>query len=202
MRNPVRLKNLNLRFAPYYAAGALLLYYSDIEWRWLAAGAVPVVLGLALRSWGAGHLVKNDRLTATGPYAHLRHPLYLGTLLVGSGVALAFGGWTTLAVLAAVLPWFFLHYFPRKERIEAARLEALYGAPYSEYRRAVPALWPRFRSWRPEPGSAAAASMDSFGSGRWSAACWDDNNEHGTLLFVLLGFGLLVLRATSAGTNV
>ena len=38
-----------------------------------AAHAI-VVLGAALRSWGAGHLLKNDGLTITGPYAHLRHP--------------------------------------------------------------------------------------------------------------------------------
>jgi protein-S-isoprenylcysteine O-methyltransferase Ste14 len=196
MRNPIRLKNLNLRFAPYYVAGALLLVYSDIEWRWLALGTAPIGLGLGLRSWGAGHLVKNDRLAATGPYAYLRHPLYLGTLLVATGVALAFGGWTTLVVLAIVLPWFFLHYFPRKERIEAARLEARYGACYAEYRRQVPALWPRWPGWRPDPDAVAVGAGGSLVPVRWSAACWDDNNEHGTLLFVLIGLGLLALRAS------
>ncbi len=178
MRNPIRVKNLRLRFAPLGLAAVALLILARPGSVEFATGAAIVLLGAGLRSWGAGHLVKSEALTTTGPYAHLRHPLYLGTLIVGMGVAVMAGGIWALVVSVAFLPWFFLRYFPRKEHAEAARLEALYGDRFRAYRRAVPALLPRLRAW---PGAAAA--------GHWSLARYSDNNELGTLL------GLLALLA-------
>lgn len=45
--------------------------------------------GLAIRAWAAGHLIKNERLATTGPYAYMRNPLYAGTLLVAAGIVVA-----------------------------------------------------------------------------------------------------------------
>src|SRR5690606_30753053 len=54
------------------------------------AWGLPVSLaGLALRTWAAGHLAKNERLATEGPYAHTRNPLYIGTSLVAAGLAIA-----------------------------------------------------------------------------------------------------------------
>ena len=152
MRNPIRLKNLKLRFALLYLLGALALYFLRPDPLNFAIGGSLVALGSVLRTWGAGHLVKNDRLTVTGPYAHLRHPLYAGTLLVGSGFALIAGGVLSWVLLAILMPWFFLMYFPRKERIESERLEVLYGDEFARYRDAVPALFPSPRAWHPAAG--------------------------------------------------
>jgi protein-S-isoprenylcysteine O-methyltransferase Ste14 len=142
MRNPIRLKNLKPRFALLYVPGALVVIFLQPHPLSLALGAGLVVLGASLRGWGAGHLVKNDCLTVTGPYAHLRHPLCAGTLLVGTGFALIAGGPASLLLMLALLPWFFIWYFPRKERVEGERLELLYGDRYTIYRDAVPALLP------------------------------------------------------------
>ena len=84
MRNPIRLKNLQLRFLPYYVAGVLVLLTLRPTGPLFALGVAFVLAGALLRGWGAGHLVKNDSLAITGPYAHLRHPLYAGSLLVGA----------------------------------------------------------------------------------------------------------------------
>ena len=92
------------------------------------AGLVAVLLGVAVRTWGAGHLVKTTSLTISGPYARMRHPLYVGTLLCGSGIAVMLGGAWALGVLAVFLPWFFLVYFPRKERLESERSMVRYIA--------------------------------------------------------------------------
>ena len=48
-------------------------------------GAVVVVLGMALRIWAAGHVEKSREVTSSGPYRHTRHPLYLGSTLLGLG---------------------------------------------------------------------------------------------------------------------
>ena len=132
-----------------------------------------------MRGWGAGHLVKNDVLTMTGPYAHLRHPLYAGTILVATGFAVLFGGWLGILLVAAVWPWFALSYFPRKDRIESARLESLHGEVYTRYREGVPALWPRWTSMPRLPVSEAADDR------RWRLERYSDNNELGTLLAVI-----------------
>jgi protein-S-isoprenylcysteine O-methyltransferase Ste14 len=191
MRNPIRAKNLNARFMPVYLVG-LVLIVAFPPWPGAFALALPpIVLGLGLRSWGAGHLVKNHALTTSGPYAHLRHPLYAGTLLIASGFALLVGHWASVVVLLLVWPWFALHYFPRKERLESARLIELYGDRFARYRRAVPALWPRWRAWRDEQTGAPPRS--------WALERYSDNNELGTVLAV--GGGLLVfaLRGWAAG---
>ena len=99
--------------------------------------------------WGAGHLVKNDLLSVAGPYAHLRHPLYAGTLCLALGFGVIAGGWALVLVLGGFLPVFFLYYFPYKERIESARLELRHGRAYAEYRRAVPALLPSLVRFTP-----------------------------------------------------
>lgn len=187
MRHPFRRKTLSPRLWPVYGLVLLLFWLAKPTPLGFASGMVLVAIGEALRVWGAGHLVKNDVLTCTGPYAHLRNPLYAGTLLVGLGFALAAGGWAGWIVLPVGIPLFFLYYFPYKERIESARLERAYGAPYALYRASVPALFPAFRPWRP-------ASAPSAGEASWSAARFTENDESGTLLAVLLGALALVLR--------
>ena len=57
----------------------------------MAMGSAVAALGLALRAWASGHLRKNDELTVSGPYAHTRNPLYLGTLVLGIGVSICTG---------------------------------------------------------------------------------------------------------------
>lgn len=186
MRNPIRRKNLNTRFLPFYALGIALLVFQPPRPDGFVVALPLIVLGAGLRAWGAGHLVKNDRLTTTGPYAHLRHPLYLGTILVATGFGVWAGGWWTLVVLGFLWPWFALHYFPRKESSEGLRLEAAHGERFLRYRRAVPALWPRLRPWRGERDPALQA--------RWAFDRYDDNNELGTLLALSLGVLVFWLR--------
>lgn len=189
MRNPIRLKNMSARFLPLYVAGVAILLLHAPDRRALLAALPLLLAGLAVRGWGAGHLVKNDVLTTTGPYAHLRHPLYLGTLMIGTGFAIAIGGFISVAVLAVLWPWFALHYFPRKERAESGRLEERYGERFVRYRAAVPALWPVLRPWHDEAGSGSGAD--------WDVGRYSDNNELGTLLAVV--FGWLVFWWRSGG---
>ena len=178
MRNPIRLKNLSWRFAPLYVVGMVLLLTTRPSVFEYCAGLVAILAGGALRAWSAGHLVKTERLTISGPYAHVRHPLYLGTLLIGIGLAVNVGGWVAMIVLAIFLPWFFLAYFPRKDRTESERLLAEYGAAFADYGAQVPALIPRFTRWQATEPVLALADPDL----RWSRERYSRNNELGTLL--------------------
>ena len=70
-------------------AGAHFLWLSAPTAGSLLYGLPVAVCGLLLRAWAAGHVRKDQSLTTCGPYAFVRNPLYLGTLLVAAGFALA-----------------------------------------------------------------------------------------------------------------
>jgi protein-S-isoprenylcysteine O-methyltransferase Ste14 len=188
VRHPFRRKNLNVRLLPFYAAVVLGFVLARPTPLGLAVGGALVLSGVALRGWGGGHLVKNDRLTVSGPYAHLRHPLYAGTLLLGSGFAVMAGPWGVLLLFAFFLPVFFLYYLPYKDRIESARLERRYGLAFASYRAAVPALLPSMTPWSPPSDLSGTASR------RWSQRRFRANGELANLAGVGLALGLLALR--------
>jgi len=191
VRNPIRLKNLRLRFLPFFLLGLAGLWLCNPTPSGLGVGSALVVIGGVLRTWGAGHLVKNERLTISGPYSHMRHPLYAGTLLIAVGFAVVMGGLIALGLLALLLPWFFFGYFPRKERVESARLEEIYGAAFTDYRAAVPALIPSLSGWEPTAETVARANP----SQGWEASRYADNNELGTLIAWVGGLVVFSLRA-------
>jgi len=114
--------------------------------RSLAWGIPVSVLGLALRAWATGHLAKNQRLATSGPYAFIRNPLYLGTLLVAAGLCVASRS-VWLAALFAIV--FLLVYMP-VIALEEQHLASLFPQ-YADYAARVPALLP-YRPRRPAAG--------------------------------------------------
>ena len=76
-------------------------------------GTVP---GLGLRAYASGYVTKNTELTKTGPYAHTRNPLYLGSMLIAFGFAVAAHSWWTALALALL---FALIYLPTIQSEEA-----------------------------------------------------------------------------------
>jgi protein-S-isoprenylcysteine O-methyltransferase Ste14 len=110
----------------------------------LAAGAFVAIIGLAIRAWASGHLKKNQELTTSGPYAHTRNPLYLGTFLLGVGVAVG-GGTPWFVALFAVL--YLIIYVPVMFA-EADTMRELFSMEYPEYSDQVPLFVPRFTPYR------------------------------------------------------
>ena len=109
----------------------------------LALGLPVSILGLALRAWAAGCLAKNRQLATGGPYAYTRNPLYIGTLLVAAGLAVAARSLGLGILFAAV---FAMVYLPVIQ-LEEQHLRRLFPE-YAAYAGRVPTLWPR---WRPAP---------------------------------------------------
>lgn len=138
-----------MRLLALYALVASLLWFAQPTRLGVTLGVVLVILGESVRFWSAGHLWKTRELVTSGPYRYTRNPLYLGRLLIFSGLCvmtrLPFGlHWAVL-----VLGWgiFFGYYLPRKERVEPARLKEFHGERYERYRVAVPALFPALRPY-------------------------------------------------------
>jgi protein-S-isoprenylcysteine O-methyltransferase Ste14 len=103
----------------------------------LAIGLPLGALGLAIRAWAAGHLEKNTRLATAGPYARVRNPLYIGTLITAAGLVAASRRWP-LAILFGTV--FLFVYLPVIE-LEEQHLRKLFPE-YADYAGHVPALIP------------------------------------------------------------
>jgi len=114
------------------------LLLSTPTMRSVAIGGIIGLVGVALRAWAAGHLAKNEQLATSGPYAYVRNPLYVGTLIVGIGFGIAGANWAIGALLVA---FFIVYYLPVVEEEESHLAKILEG--YDEYRRKTPKLWPR-----------------------------------------------------------
>ena len=180
-------KRLNPRLLVVYALAGCLIWFAEPRLTGLLLGGGLVIAGEALRVWATGHLHKNDDLTVSGPYRFLRHPLYLGTLLVACGFAAMGPSWMALGAFALFLLGYAGYYMPYKDRIESARLESLYGDAFRRYATAVPTLLPRFHPYTPL-GSDLDQPIP------WRAERFSDNNEMGTGVVVGLGLLGMVLR--------
>ncbi|MGH9607424.1 MAG: methyltransferase family protein [Terracidiphilus sp.] len=115
---------------------------------WSLALVVP---GLWLRGYASGYVKKNRELTVTGPYAHTRNPLYLGSMLMAAGFAAALGSWLVGVVLAA---GFAIIYVPTIASEERFLRSAFAG--FDEYSRRVPRLLPRLTAARGSGGEEDA----------------------------------------------
>jgi len=110
---------------------------------------LPVAFaGLLIRAWAAGHIVKNEQLTMTGPYAHSRNPLYFGSFLLAAGFALA-SHWSLLLVVIALFAFI---YGPTIE-LERSQISARFPDDYARYEANVPAFTPRLTPWRGQSGA-------------------------------------------------
>jgi protein-S-isoprenylcysteine O-methyltransferase Ste14 len=190
LRHPFRRKNFRPRTAILYAAGVGALLAADPDLRLFAPGLALVLLGQALRLWATGHLVKTDELTTAGPYGHLRHPLYAGALLMGTGFLLMAGPRVAAIVLPLGLAFYFGYYLDYKERVEAERLELLYGDAFRVYRAEVPALLPRLRAWHAHP--------DAEGS-RWRLERVVENDEQTALAYAAIATAALTIAGFVRG---
>lgn len=101
-------------------------------------GAGLIIPGLVIRAVASGHVQKNEQLTTGGPYAYTRNPLYLGSLILALGFALAARSWWIAGGLALI---FLLVYLPVIRAEEAFLHQRFPG--FAEYAREVPRLIPR-----------------------------------------------------------
>jgi protein-S-isoprenylcysteine O-methyltransferase Ste14 len=122
-----------------FIAGIAALWLARPTVRSLIAGALVAAAGEAIRIWAAGHLEKGREVTTSGPYAFTRHPLYLGSTIIGVGLAVA-----SASVIVAVLVLAYLAVtLTAAIATEEAHLTEKFGAAYPDYREGRGAGEPR-----------------------------------------------------------
>jgi protein-S-isoprenylcysteine O-methyltransferase Ste14 len=115
-----------------------------------SVGVVFVFLGIATRLWSSGHIIKNKALATTGPYAYVRHPIYVGNITLGFGFALASGLWWSFLLLFGIL----LVFYPPAIKKEDDKLHRRFKEEWELWREGTRALIPRLAPYSPtEPGS-------------------------------------------------
>jgi protein-S-isoprenylcysteine O-methyltransferase Ste14 len=119
----------------------------------LMVGTLLYFLGLALYLWGAktlGTMYKpssafgvqlnvGHKLITYGPFALVRHPLYLGLQVAAIGGLLVYRNWTFVFIAVNFLGLFF------RARREEQALAAEFGKEWEVYIHQVPAWMPHFR---------------------------------------------------------
>jgi protein-S-isoprenylcysteine O-methyltransferase Ste14 len=165
-----------LRVPGGFVLVAAFAWFSHPTYISLLTGIPLSLAGLILRAWAAGHLAKNHQLATSGPYAHVRNPLYIGTLLVAAGLVVASRSVALGFVFAAV---FFLIYLPVIQ-LEEQHLRNLFPE-YAAYAQNVPALIPRL--------------TPAGGQRHFVSALYWKNREYQALLGFLAGVILLTCKS-------
>lgn len=121
-----------------FLLAAFYIWRARPTWLSLLLGMAIAAPGIGLRAIASGQVKKNEELTTSGPYAYVRNPLYVGSILLGLGFAIAA---RDIWVLLAISLLFVLIYVP-VIRAEEVFLRDRFPT-YDNYARRVPALLPR-----------------------------------------------------------
>ena len=146
----------------------VVLYLATPTPRSLAIGAVVALMGESLRVWAAGHLEKSKEVTSSGPYRYTRHPLYLGSSLIGMGMAIA----SSSAIVVAIVVAYLALTLTAAMRSEEAHLREKFGDAYDAYAQ--------------NRGPRVERSFS------WQRAIY--NREHHTMLGLAMGLAALWLK--------
>jgi protein-S-isoprenylcysteine O-methyltransferase Ste14 len=162
-----------LRVALGFACGVLVFWLAKPTLVTLAAGLAVALSGEAFRFWAAGHLNKSREVTRSGPYRFVAHPLYVGSSVIGAGLAIASGRLAVVLIVAGYLAIT----LTAAIRSEEAFLHRAFGGDYDAYR------------------SAGVVDADR----RFSFARAMANREHRAVAGLVLALLLMTWKATYNG---
>jgi len=173
-----------MRVPVSFLFAAVYLWIARPTWMFLVAGSIVVLAGLGVRALASGHIRKNAELATTGPYAHTRNPLYLGSILIALGFLVAA---RSVWIGAGAIVMFVVVYLPVIKAEEKYLRSAF--ADYTQYALHVPRFLPRLTRYRP------AAGADD-GSQNFSSELYLRHREYNAALGSLLMIGALILKMT------
>ena len=151
-----------------FIAAGVAFWFATPSWMSLGAGAGVASVGEALRLWAAGHIRKGREVTASGPYRLTRHPLYLGSLVMGLGFVVAAAN----VVVSTVVVVYLVVTLGVAITLEEAMLREKFGADYDRY---------------------ARGKLDTADR-RFSLSLARNNGEYRTLAGFVAALGVLALK--------
>lgn len=143
-------------------------------------GGIIAFLGVLLRSWAAGIINKNKKLTTTGPYSLFRHPLYIGSLLIAVGFVILLNS----IYLWLILIFFMFFVYMPKIQAEEKKLKILFGEQWDCFVRQTGVFFPKqfkiSRLWC-----------------KWSFKHWIHHTEYNAWIAVSIAFTVIHYWAVS-----
>ena len=152
-----------------FVFAAIVLWLATPTPQSLMIGAAIAAIGESIRIWAAGHLEKSKEVTQSGPYRYTRHPLYLGSSLIGIGMAVIANN----LIVAAIVVTYLVLTLTAAMRSEEAHLREKFGDAYDAYAE-----------------KRAPRVERSFS---WQRAIY--NREHHTIAGLVAGLALLAAKA-------
>ena len=165
------------RVALGFVGGALVLWLAKPTGATLVAGTAIATVGECLRVWASGHLNKAREVTVSGPYRWFAHPLYVGSAVMGAGLAVA----SNSVAVGGVIALYLAVTLTAAVKTEEAFLRRAFGDRYDRYRRGR--------------GPVAPDTLRHF-----SLEQATSNREHRALIGLAVAVLLLVLKATYNGS--
>ena len=129
-----------------YIAAILFIIFAKPTKITVFSGFFFCIIGEVIRTLSAGTIMKNKILTTTGPYSHVRNPLYFGSFLIGLGVCIM---GNNFLVVALYIPLFLIIY-REKIKNEEKKLREIFKEKLDEYIENVPRFFPRLTPWKKE----------------------------------------------------
>jgi hypothetical protein len=160
----------------------------------LLFGVAIALAGEALRAWAAGHLSKSREVTSSGPYRWLAHPLYVGSSVMGLGLAVA----AASIPVALIITVYLAVTITAAVRHEESFLRQRFGHEYAAYRDG-------HDTRRPASAVGAATNgqlqepVQHDQRRRFSVAQLMANREHRSIGGLAIAVVLLLLKAMFVG---
>jgi protein-S-isoprenylcysteine O-methyltransferase Ste14 len=151
-----------------FVFAAIVIWLATPSMLSMFIGAAVAIVGESIRLWAAGHLEKSKEVTQSGPYRYTRHPLYLGSSLIGVGMAIA----SNSLIVGAIIVTYLVLTLTAAMRSEEAHLREKFGDAYDAY------------------AEKRATKVERSFS--WQRAIY--NREHHTMAGLLTGLILLALK--------
>lgn len=145
-----------------------------------APGLIVVLIGIFLRVWASGYLLKNKFLCQEGPYCLTQHPLYFGSFI--SGLGLVFLVKTTWLLIVYILFFGMVYYYSIK--IEEERLKLIFNSTYTDYAQRV---------WRFFPNPL---DLGKFTVKGWDFRLFIKNKEYRNISGFLIVVLVLLIKST------
>jgi protein-S-isoprenylcysteine O-methyltransferase Ste14 len=142
----------------------------------LLVGGLLLMPGLLLRGLASGHVQKDKQLTTSGPYSYTRNPLYLGSLIMAAGFAVAAGSWWIVVGMLVMFAAIYIPVIAGEERYLRHTFPN-----YGDYARQVPRMWPRLTPYGSQQGT-------------YSSARYWKHREYQVIIGCAVVLGILVIK--------
>lgn len=152
-----------------------ILWVATPSSRSIFAGFLLMMAGMFFRAWSSGYINKDKELATGGPYSLTRNPLYFGSLILGSGIAVA-GNNMIVYVIFAV---YYFAFFTFLIVIERKRMRRRFGSQYDSWAREANLFFPKIKKVAP---------------GGFNIAFYMKNREYRVLFFSLFVTAVLIVK--------